>query len=74
MRVITNTHTGSIVSDTDLNLEYLYVGDYGKQNNIKADFLGYTKRKKPYLTVMKLLRTSMSMKNLKSRLLPRVGM
>lgn len=44
MRVITNTHTGSIVSDTDLNLEYLYVGDYGKQNNIKADFLGYTKR------------------------------
>ena len=44
MRVITNTHTGSIVSDTDLNLEYLYVGDYGKQNNIKANFLGYTKR------------------------------
>ena len=44
MRVITKTHTGSIVSDTDLNLEYLYVGDYGKQNNIKADFLGYTKR------------------------------
>ena len=36
MRVITKTHTGSIVSDTDLNLEYLYVGDYGKQNNIKA--------------------------------------
>ena len=33
-----------IVSDTDLNLEYLYVGDYGKENNIKADFLGYTKR------------------------------
>ena len=44
MRVITNTHTGSIVSDTDLNLEYLYVGDYGKRNNIKADFLGYMKR------------------------------
>lgn len=44
MRVITKTHTGSIVSDTDLNLEYLYVGDYGKQNNIKANFLGYTKR------------------------------
>lgn len=33
-----------IVSDTDLNLEYLYVGDYGKENNIKADFLGYTKK------------------------------
>lgn len=44
MRFITQTHTGNIISDTDLNLEYLYVGDYGKQNNIKADFLGYTKR------------------------------
>lgn len=44
MRTITNTHTGKIVSDTNLNLEYLYVGDYGKENNIKADFLGYTKR------------------------------
>lgn len=43
-RVITETHTGKIISDTDLNLEYLYVGDYGKENNIKADFLGYTKR------------------------------
>lgn len=44
MRIITNTNTGKIVSDTDLCLEYLYVGDYGKENNIKADFLGYTKR------------------------------
>lgn len=44
MRNIMNTHTGKIVSDTDLCLEYLYVGDYGKENNIKADFLGYTKR------------------------------
>lgn len=44
MRNITNTHTGKIVSDTDMCLEYLYVGDYGKENNIKADFLGYTKR------------------------------
>lgn len=44
MRQITNTHTGKIVSDTDLGVEYLYVGDYGKENNIKADFLGYTKR------------------------------
>ena len=43
-RIITKTNTGIIVSDTDLNLEYLYVGDYGKENNIKADFLGYTKR------------------------------
>lgn len=44
MRTITNTHTGIIVSDDELKLEYLYVGDYGKENNIKADFLGYTKR------------------------------
>ena len=44
MRTITNTHTGSIISDTDLMLEYLFVGDYGKENNIKASFLGYNKR------------------------------
>lgn len=44
MRNIIRTHTGIIVSDHDLNLEYLYVGDYGKEHNIKADFLGYTKR------------------------------
>lgn len=44
MRTITNTHTGKIITDTDLNLEYLYVGDYGKENNIKASFLGYDKR------------------------------
>lgn len=44
MRNITTTNTGIIVSDTDMNLEFLYVGDYGKENNIKADFLGYTKK------------------------------
>lgn len=44
MRKITKTHTGKIVTDTDLTLEYLYVGDYGKENNIKASFLGYNKR------------------------------
>ena len=44
MRKITETHTGKIVTDTDLILEYLYVGDYGKENNIKASFLGYNKR------------------------------
>ena len=44
MRQITETHTGKIITDTDLNLEYLYVGDYGKENNIKAFFLGYDKR------------------------------
>lgn len=33
-----------IVSDTDMDLEYLIVGDYGKENNIKASFLGYDKR------------------------------
>lgn len=35
MRKITETHTGKIVSDTDLGIEYLYVGDYGKENNVK---------------------------------------
>ena len=44
MRTLTKTHTGMIVSDEELKLEYLYVGDYGKENNIKADFLGYTNR------------------------------
>ena len=44
MRKITETRTGKIVTDTDLMLEYLYVGDYGKENNIKASFLGYNKR------------------------------
>ena len=31
MRKITETRTGKIVTDTDLTLEYLYVGDYGKR-------------------------------------------
>ena len=44
MRTITKTHTGNIISDDDLTLEYLFVGDYGKENNIKASFLGYNKR------------------------------
>lgn len=44
MRKITDTSTGKIITDTDLGLEYLYVGDYGKENNIKASFLGYNKR------------------------------
>ena len=38
----TKTRTGCIMCDTEKKLEYLYVGDYGKENNIKADFLGYT--------------------------------
>ena len=37
------TRTGAIFSDTDRLLEWLYVGDYGKENNIKANFLGLTK-------------------------------
>lgn len=44
MRKVYKTRTGNIISDTDLQLEYLFVGDYGKENNIKADFLGYNKR------------------------------
>ena len=35
------TRTGAIYCDTERRMEYLYVGDYGKENNIKADFLGY---------------------------------
>ena len=40
---IVNTHTGKIYVDTANKLEFLTVGDYGKENNIKADFLGLTK-------------------------------
>lgn len=37
------THTGKIYVDREKRLEFLTVGDYGKENNIKANFLGYTK-------------------------------
>ena len=57
MTNITNTHTGKIITDTDLYLEYLYVGDYGKENNIKADFLGYTKK------INKVKNTEVDIKN-----------
>lgn len=40
---IYKTHTGKIYVDTDRQLEFLTVGDYGKENNIKADFLGLHK-------------------------------
>ena len=40
---IVKTHTGKIYVDRDRNLEFLTVGDYGKENNIKADFLGLHK-------------------------------
>lgn len=40
---IVKTHTGKIYIDFDRQLEYLTVGDYGKENNLKADFLGLTK-------------------------------
>lgn len=40
---IVKTHTGKIYVDRDRQLEFLTVGDYGKENNIKADFLGLTK-------------------------------
>ena len=40
---IVNTHTGKIYVDTDHRLEFLTVGDHGKENNIKADFLGLHK-------------------------------
>lgn len=38
------THTGKIYFNQSLGLEFLTVGDYGKENNIKADFLGLTKK------------------------------
>lgn len=37
---IVNTHTGKIYIDSERELEFLTVGDYGKENNIKANFLG----------------------------------
>jgi len=37
------TRTGAIYCDTEKKMEYLYVGDYGRENNIKADFLGFKK-------------------------------
>ena len=40
---IVKTHTGKIYVDNRKKLEFLTVGDYGKENNIKADFLGLTK-------------------------------
>nr|WP_290461281.1 radical SAM protein [Acutalibacter muris] len=40
---ICHTHMGKIYVDRDRKLEFLTVGDYGKENNIKADFLGLHK-------------------------------
>lgn len=40
---IIRTHTGKIYVDRERQIEFLTVGDYGKENNIKADFLGLTK-------------------------------
>ena len=40
---IVKTHTGKIYVDREKNLEFLTGGDYGKENNIKADFLGLHK-------------------------------
>ena len=37
---IIKTHTGKIYVDREKQLEFLTVGDYGKENNIKAEFLG----------------------------------
>ena len=39
MKII-KTHTGKIYVNTERQLEFLTVGDYGKENNIKAEFLG----------------------------------
>ena len=37
------TRTGCIFVDMDRRVEFLYVGDYGQENNIKAEFLGLNK-------------------------------
>lgn len=41
---IVNTHTGKIYIDPERKLEFLTVGDYGKENNIKANFRAYIKK------------------------------
>lgn len=38
-----NTSTGKIYVNPSRKIEFLTVGDYGKENNIKANFLGLTK-------------------------------
>ena len=38
---VTKTRTGCIYVDRERKLEFLSVGDYGAENNIKADFLGH---------------------------------
>lgn len=38
------TRTGKIFVDATKSLEWLTVGDYGKENNLKANFLGLTKQ------------------------------
>lgn len=43
MKEIIKTYTGKIYVDHEKGLEFLSVGDYGKENNIKADFLGLHK-------------------------------
>ena len=40
---IIDTHTGKIMVDPVHKLEFLVIGDYGKEANIKADFLGLHK-------------------------------
>lgn len=40
---VVRTHTGKIYVDRERKLEFLTVGDYGKENNIKADFIGLHK-------------------------------
>ena len=40
---VTETRTGKIYVDSDRRLEWLSVGDYGKESNLKANFLGLEK-------------------------------
>lgn len=54
------THTGKIYFNRSLGLEFLTVGDYGKENNIKADFLGLTQTSHPVLASKSALSPSKS--------------
>ena len=37
---VINTHTGKLFVDRVRKLEFVSVGDYGQEENVKADFLG----------------------------------
>ena len=60
MRIV-ETHTGKIYVDKNKQLEFLTVGDYGKENNIKAKYI------KPYIQTTVSHDFSDKLKNLLNR-------